>query len=178
MVFRRKKRATPTLKKKLKRIVLDKTKWVRNTTDVSNLREGVLENNSWTCEMTGEPIIRPTLDHDHAPWNPIVRGVISQHNNTMEGFVKKYWYRFVYSKTDLTLPQYLRKMADYLEIEWDRGYHHRAVSDYQTKLCRLTIPEVVEHLKIEYNLKPKGKTPDKAGLIDLAVEAYIKKLEE
>lgn len=166
---------TPTLKKKLKKPTISKDLWVNNTKEVAELREEVLESNGWLCEMSHEPIKRPSLDHDHSE-PPIVRGVISQHCNTLEGYFRKYFKKYCEKHTDLTISEFLRKMADYFEKDWNRGMHHRAISDYQTKLCRVNMSDLIILLKEEYDYTPDSKL-QKHELIDLIVDFYTKEME-
>lgn len=175
---RRRKRVAPkvpSLKKKLKRLALDKEKWVATTLEVSQLRNEILDGNGGTCELTGEEIKRPTLDHCHETGK--VRGVISQHSNTYEGYLMKYFRKYVERNTSLTISEYLRSMAEYYDRDWKRGLHHRILSDYQIKLCRKTIPELEEILLKDYQQKA-CKEDDKAAMIDLIIEGYIKQLEK
>lgn len=172
--YNRPKKA-PALKRKLAKPTLNPDLWIMNTNEVAQMREEVLSSNGGLCEMTGEPIKRPSLDHDHSD-PPVVRGVISQHCNTMEGYLIKYFNKYCKHNTKLTLSEFLRKMADYFEKDWNRGLHHRAISDKQTKLCRTTNQELIDILINDYNHIPESGLL-KDDLINLIIDFYIKDLE-
>lgn len=107
--------------------------WLNNAKEIKEFREKVLKENDNKCELSGEEVKRPCLDHDHVSGQ--CRGVISQHFNTYEGRVLKYWKKYCEHKSDLTLPQFLRKLADYYEKDWtDRPIHYRIVEDYKKQL--------------------------------------------
>jgi len=174
MARKRRTIKTPAIKRKLDKPVINESLWVKSTTEVADIRSETLTQNGGVCEMTGEAIKRASLDHDHSS-PPIVRGVISQHCNTMEGYIAKYFNKYCKNHTDLSISDFLRKMADYFEVEWGRGLHHRAISDYQTKLCRMTIPQLESICIKEEGLIPTYS--EKKDLIVFLTQVYVNEME-
>lgn len=150
--------------------------WVRNTQDVSNLRSCILSENNNTCELTGELIKRPTLDHDHLTGRN--RGVISQHNNTMEGYVLKYFNKYVKNHTELSLPNWLRSLATYYETSFIRGLHFRTVHDMQTKLSNMTKESISSKMFKDFNIVADHDKMSKASLIEMYLEKFVENLED
>ena len=71
------------------------------------------------CPILNMPLLEKdaVLDHDHV--NGCIRDVIHRDANQFEGRVLNLFKRYVRSRTDLTLPQVLRNLADYLEFHTD-----------------------------------------------------------
>lgn len=149
--------------------------WLRNTKDVTDFRSKILKDNDNRCELTGELIKRPTLDHDHLTGRN--RGVISQHNNTMEGYVLKYFNKYVKNHTGLNLPEWLRCLASYYEKSFQRGLHFRTIHDVQTKLSNMT-KDQIHHLTLsDFNIKLDVNKQTKGEMMEVYLSNLIDHLE-
>jgi hypothetical protein len=149
--------------------------WLKNTREVADLREEVSKANGRRCEMTGEPLKRAALDHCHR--TGVVRGVISQHNNVLEGYILKYFQKYVAKHTNLNLPQWLRKLADYLELDFERKLHFRNIHDMNMKLSSCLKPDICEMLDYDFGIKKQTNECSKQELIEIYMNCYVDMLE-
>lgn len=172
--MRRRRRSSPRKIRLHEPVDLSDDLWLKNTGQVADVRTEILENNNYKCEMSGEDIKRPSLDHCHE--TGCVRGVISQHGNTFEGYVLKYFKKYVEKHTELSLPEWLRSLATYYETDFRRGLHFRTIHDVQVKLSNMTREDIVTQLRIDFELKADAKS-DKPTLIRTYLAALAKKLE-
>lgn len=146
-------------------------KWLKTAQEIKDFRDKISKGNGGLCELSGEKLLRPCLDHDHITGQ--CRGVVSQHFNTYEGRVLKYWNKYCAKHTNLTLPEFLRRLADYYEKDWsDRPLHYRVVGDYSKKLRYTTKENIIKMLKDDFNITVAASTTKK----DL-IKIYCKNLK-
>ena len=163
---------------KFKKVELNPDIWLRNTEDIRNFREQVLKLNGGVCEMTGETVKRPALDHSHVTGQ--VRGVISQHNNTMEGYVNKYFNKYVKNHTTLTKSEWLRSLANYYESDWStRLLHFKTVTNKEDQLNRLTKDAICAEIFNSYGIDLTEKCDNmvKLDLINEYIKRFVEDLE-
>jgi hypothetical protein len=71
------------------------------------------ENTPEYCPLLGIRDFKPVVDHDHE--TGLVRGVISSEANTLLGRVERAYKRLSLVARTLSLPEILRRIADFLE---------------------------------------------------------------
>lgn len=128
------------------------------------------------CAILREPMDVPCLDHDH--FDGKVRGVIGYALNMFEGGIQKLWSKHIEGKTEVTMSEALRRMADYLEQDHSRHpFHGQVVSDLKSALKRRTKETIArngrDHLGIVID-----ENLDKAEMIAQYVTEFVRQLEE
>jgi hypothetical protein len=78
------------------------------------------KNKPRECPLMKNDLDSYVLDHDHK--SGVVRGVISNNANLFLGKIENSWNRFKW-KSDISLPECLRLIADYLENPWPSVLH-------------------------------------------------------
>lgn len=151
-------------------------KWLKDSKEIAALREEMSEEQSGLDPVLGEPLRKPVLDHDHADGH--CRGVLSQCVNTWEGYITKYWMKYVAEYTDCSLSEALRRMADYLENDYSDLPFHKNYRDDMTKfLRRCSKATIIARAKKDLNLDiPEGLTKHEA--IEAYMQEFIKYTEE
>ncbi len=83
----------------------------------SKLKQYREENKPCVCPILGCSMDDAVVDHSHPSnrGNGQIRGVLSRTGNSLLGKAENFFYRFCAKSTDLTLPQVLRRAAEYLE---------------------------------------------------------------
>ena len=74
------------------------------------------------CPILECKLARPELDHDHLLGN--VRQVISGTANALIGKIENFARTYMAGKTNLSLPDVLRNVADYLEEDYSENPFH------------------------------------------------------
>lgn len=122
-----------------------------NPKDTARARELLLKEQKGKCLITKKPIPKgkAALDHNHK--TQFVRGVLHTHSNVMLGKIENAWDRYMVWWCPVSLPEFLRGTADFLEREQPKDYVH---------------PAFVKRLEIEFK---KLKEPKK----DLLLSKYI-----
>lgn len=98
------------------------------TTEIKKIKEMLLEQQGGICLISKIPIFGEiaVLDHKHKLFKDqplgednagFCRGVLHRSVNSFEGKVFNAWRRLGLHKLELTLPELLRNLADYLERE-------------------------------------------------------------
>lgn len=176
---RRSKRPLFTAKDKATtpiRVKLNKDLWVSGSKEIAKYRDEILLDQQGVCAILGEVMEKPCLDHDH--FDGKVRGVIGSTLNLFEGGVQKLWSKHMEDKTDLTMSEVLRRMADYLERDYSsRKFHGEIVADLKKYLKRLKKETIAMNALLRYNVVIDDSL-DKGEMITLYVKAFIDKLEE
>jgi hypothetical protein len=82
--------------------------------ELRELRQNYYDLNR-SCPLTGQihPIEEFVIDHDH--WSGLIRGCIHRNANTIEGRIARAWVRYGGTKLNISLPDFLRNLADYYE---------------------------------------------------------------
>jgi len=139
-----------------------------NQKDIKSLKRKLHEAQNNICPLLNAeiPLDKMTLDHKHKlkanPAGPngdgLVRGAIDFRANAMEGKISNNWKRYFgadESKHPITLPQYLRNLADYLENPpCEQIYIHPSEKPKPKKLGKRVFNKIAKLYKEEY---PKRK---------------------
>lgn len=175
--MRRCRRKSSKVKRKPNKLCYSR-KWLRNRKEITEYRKEKEEQLRGKCELSNETLYRPCLDHDHNVECPRVRGVISQHFNTFEGYVNKYFNKYCRGKTDLTLPEVLRKLADYYERDWsDRPYHYMSIEKIRNRILRYRKETLIQMLLDDFGVEVED-TELQASLVDLYCQLLIDKIDK
>lgn len=165
------------LKKKRGSIRLNEEKWLRNTQDVLKWRVKNIPEDE-LCPILKFTPKTWTVDHDHV--SGYTRGVISSEANChLDGRITKIYEKYLAHKTNLSLPEVLRNLADYLEMPYwlENPLHHRYVADQRKFLERCTIPKIIERAKLDLGIDLVHNA-DKETLIVSYLKEFIKQREE
>ena len=124
-----------------------------NPKDTARVRELLLEEQKGKCLITKKPIPKgkAALDHNHK--TQFVRGVLHTHSNVMLGKIENAWDRYMVWWCPVSLPEFLRGTADFLDREQPKDYVH---------------PAFVKKLEIEFK---KLKEPKKNSLLSKYTDA-------
>lgn len=143
---------------------------------ITAYRKKLLDEQGGVCAILGEPMSNPCLDHDH--FDGKCRGVIGAEINLFEGQVQKLWSKHLNGKTDVSMSEALRRMADYLEQDnSDKPFHDDILKDLKSAFRRRTKQTIaknaVENLGIVIS-----EDIEKVDMISQYVAEFIKQLEE
>ena len=126
---------------------MNKTIDLYTSTDVKNIREKLLKEQHFKCAITGEALTKDAiLEHNHE--NLYVRGVASRQANSALGVIENLWKRFLKWWYPDTLPNFLRKAANYIEkhsVEPDKRFRHNSW---------------LKAVKVSFKKLPAGKQDD------------------
>lgn len=151
-------------------------RWLKDSKEIAALREEMSEEQDGLDPVLGEPLRKPVLDHDHADGH--CRGVLSQCVNTWEGYITKYWMKYVAEYTDCSLSEALRRMADYLENDYSDLPFHKNYRDDMTKfLRRCSKATIIDRAKKDLNLYISDDLT-KHEAIEAYMQEFIKYTEE
>jgi hypothetical protein len=111
------------------------------TKDIQNVRDKLLNEQGRVDPITNQiiPDKQAVLDHDHK--TQYVRAVLHRQTNAVLGKIENLWTRYLGWWYTGTLPEFLRKTADYLEKEHPKEYLH---------------PYWMKRLNIEFNKLTEG----------------------
>ena len=93
--------------------------------DIKKVREILYEEQNKVDALTGLPLdkSKAVLDHRHDD-NQFVRGVLHRNVNSALGRIENCFLRDISWWCQLTLPEFLRNVANYLERPEDTRYRH------------------------------------------------------
>lgn len=161
-------------KVKLSRTVLNKDVWVTSS-NFGKIRAKLLDEQGGVCAILQEPMDKPCLDHDH--YDGKCRGVIGSSINLFEGTVQKLWDKHLSGKTQVTLSETLRRLADYLEKDnSNMPFHEGIVVDLKKALARRT-KDTISRNAFENLGIVIGTDLEKSEMIRLYVEEFIVQIE-
>ena len=92
------------------------------------------------CPLFGIEEYDPVVDHDHVSGR--IRAVISRESNAMLGKIENF-YKTRGAKAVFSLPEVLRRMADYLEQESQGPYHPVGTRQVTKRFGRMSKTEQV-----------------------------------
>lgn len=120
-----------------------------NPKDTARVRELLLKEQGGMCLLTRKPIPKgkEALDHNHK--TQFVRGVLHTHSNVMLGKIENAWDRYMAWWCPISLPEFLRHTANFLEREQPKDYIH---------------PKFIKKLEIEFK---KLREPKKDSLLSV-----------
>jgi len=134
------------------------------TSEVKNLREKLHKEQNEICPICKEKIeySDTTLDHQHKLFKDqeigengagLCRGVICRNCNSWEGKITNSYRRLGLHKKDISLPELLRNLADYLDQD-NLPYIHPTEKPKDKKLKKSSYNKLVKELKnSEYRKK-------------------------
>lgn len=157
---------------------MSKEFWIGTTSQIKDFREKTILEQEGLDPILLQPLRKPCLDHDH--WGRgEARGVLEQCVNTWEGYVVKYWMKFVQHNTDRSLSFALRTLADYLERDFSHNPLHLSfISDMRKHLERCNKATIVKKAKDDLNIELIEEEMTQEELIVSYLEAFIIKCEE
>jgi len=92
--------------------------------DVAKARELLYNEQKGKDALTGLPLDYKQSVTDHNHKTQFVRGVLHRQCNAVLGKIENLWVRYLSYWFEGTLPEFLRKTADYIEREDDQRYIH------------------------------------------------------
>lgn len=109
--------------------------------DISKYRNISLSSQNELDPITMEMINKPTLDHDHSTGR--VRLCLQNETNQFLGRVESFYKRYIkYKNLNISLPEILRNMANYLEKDYNTSpIHPKSVQDLIRKFKNLNLKE-------------------------------------
>lgn len=160
-----------------------------NQKDLKELKTRLHKEQNEICPLLNKkvPLEEMVVDHKHKlkanPAGPngdgLVRGAIEFRANALEGKISNNWKRYYgadESKHPITLPEYLRNLADYLENPpCEPLYIHPSEKPKVKKLGKRVFNQIAKRYKEEYPKRkelvyPKSCKPTKQ--IKLLAERY------
>jgi len=150
--------------------------WVSGSKNIAAYRKDILEEQGGVCAILGEPVTTPCLDHDH--YDGKCRGVIGSSVNMFEGQIQKLWSKHLEGKTNLTMTDVLRRIADYLEEDKsDMKLHGEIITDLKKNLKRWNKETIASNGLKNFGLVIDGNM-DKAGMIAVYITEFVKTIED
>lgn len=159
------------------------------TKDIKDTKEKLWISNGNRCPLLGIelPLDKMVLDHIHklkseepSEQKGTIRNALEFRANAMEGKISNNWKRYFGaddSKHPISLPDFLRNLADYLEsgayqCEEGNFYIHPSEEPKVKKLGKREFNKILKEYKIEFPTKkpleyPKSGKPTKQ-IIELA----------
>ena len=160
-----------------------------NQKDLKNLKQQLHTEQNNICPLLKKkvPLEQMVVDHKHKlkanPPGPngdgLVRGAIEFRANALEGKISNNWKRYYgadETKHPITLPEYLRNLADYLENPpCEPKYIHPSEKPKVKKLGKRVFNKIAKLYKEEYPRRkelqyPKSSKPTKQ--IKMLAERY------
>jgi len=160
-----------------------------NQKDLKNLKRQLHTEQNNICPLLKKkvPLEQMVVDHKHKlkanPPGPngdgLVRGAIEFRANALEGKISNNWKRYYgadETKHPITLPEYLRNLADYLENPpCEPKYIHPSEKPKVKKLGKRVFNKIAKLYKEEYPRRkelqyPKSSKPTKQ--IKMLAERY------
>lgn len=104
---------------------MQKTKDLFTTADVKQVRQQLIAEQAGLCAATGVPTRNEDFHLDHAhDSEQLVRGALHKQANMMLGKIENLHLRYLAYWYPHGLPDFLRKIADYLEKPHDKRFRH------------------------------------------------------
>lgn len=152
------------------KLIYNKDLWVYSADSKKILREKLWGGK---CPILKISNCRIVLDHDHNSGR--VRNAISQQANTWEGYVLKYWLKYCSKYSEISLPEALRNLADYLEKDYTcMPLHDGLVADTKRKLTRLRKEALEAKLLADFGVI---MTATKVELVNKYLQLFIESKE-
>ncbi len=112
------------------------------TTDIKKARDDIKNQQLGKCAVTGLPLDRAVLDHNHDSYQ-LCRGVLESTINVFVGVIERGYLRYIKHWCKIPLPDLLRLVADYLDRTKDEHkYRHN---------------HWMKKLQSRYNALPEGQ---------------------
>lgn len=148
------KRTRALSKQRRLSFAFNSNRWLKNSNDIKEYRGSLIKQQSGLCAVTSEPLKKPVVDHDHINFN--TRGVIESYVNMVEGKFFKLFMKYVNKHTDLTYPEFLVKLGEYLGQDFSNNpWHFMSVDKIYKRLNYLTIQGIRDKI-----IRDFGETVD------------------
>ena len=131
------------------------TKHLITTKDVAEVRKKLYDEQSGVDKLTGLPLQSKDAVLDHSHLTMYVRGVLHRQTNAVLGRIENMWKRYLAWWYSGTLPEFLRKCADYIEAKDDHRYIHPHWIKFTTTKFRALNEEMKKHV-LKGMAKPEG----------------------
>lgn len=123
--------------------------------EIKEFRDEQIKKQKGIDPITKEPF-KETVAQDHCHQTQHCRGALNRNSNAFEGLVVNAYTRCLKWLTDIPLPDILRNLADYLEVDYSNnpfhvGWMKRVKTDFN-KLSASQMKQVLQHFN-----KPDGK---------------------
>lgn len=123
--------------------------------EIKEFRDEQVKKQNGIDPITKEPF-KEVIAQDHDHFSQHCRGALNRNSNAFEGLVVNAYNRCLKWLTDVSLPDILRNLADYLEADYSGNPYHvgwqkRVKTDFN-KLSAQQMKEVLKHFN-----KPDGK---------------------
>jgi hypothetical protein len=177
-------------KPRSKSIRLSQIYWLRNTKDIKTYRDSELMGQEYRCAISHIPLDDSTsvLDHAHILSNGKcmdqdrdgrVRGVLQRDLNLLEGKYLKYFKKMkLGERFGLDFAETLVNMGEYLlQDNSNKPLHYKFMDDLRSYIKRLTKPEIVKKLKVDFNIEADLNMLHR-DLVHLYTQTWVDKVEE
>ncbi|QYC52460.1 packaging and recombination endonuclease [Salmonella phage SSBI34] len=153
----------------------DRSNWVAGA-KLTAYRKKLLDEQGGVCAILKEPMDKPCLDHDH--FDGKCRGVIGSELNMFEGSVQKLWSKHLEGKTEITMSEALRRLADYLEQDnSDKPFHDDILKDLK-KALRSRTKETISRNAMNNLGISISEDLEKVEMIQQYIAEFIRQLED
>lgn len=95
-----------------------------------------------------------------------------------EGQVQKLWSKHLEEKTELTLSEVLRRLADYLEADHsDKKFHGEIVADLKKAVKKWTEKTIIRNAYLNFGIVI-DEDISKTEMVTIYVAEFVRRLEE
>lgn len=160
-------------RKRSKSVSLDKSFWLRNSAEIQLYRETKLKQQKGVCAVSGVSLEVGTLDHTHKDGCGAeggVRGVLLSEVNTLEGKYLKLFRRMkLDTKYDLTFPEFLISLGEYLQQDnTGTPLHFKYMDDFRKSVKRWRKDTLIKKLYEDFGVKASS-----GALVRDLVQLYV-----
>jgi hypothetical protein len=156
-------------------------KWIKPQ-QYKKTREDLIDSQDGLCAVLRAPLINPVLDHSHKDClqEGYVRGVLESIVNLVEGHINKLWKKHLEKNTELSLPEFLRNLADYLDKDVsDNPLHYGVLLEHKKWISRWRNETIIKRI-VDMDRSLKAETlneMNKQELTKMYLELIAKRLE-
>lgn len=125
--------------------------------DIKEVRERLVKEQKGIDPILKEPFPEnAVLDHDHDTQH--IRAALSRNVNAFEGLVANSYKRCLGWLTDKPLPEILRNLADYLEVDYSGNpYHNAWIKKVTTNFNKLNAKQ--QNILLDSLIQKQGNNP-------------------
>ena len=128
---------------------------LRDSNEAAKYRDEIAFKQADIDPITKSKLIDKVLDHQHYG-DQRCRGVLNRNTNTFEGKVYNNYCRFIKNSTNLSLPDILRNLADYLEKDYSSNMIHHSALTIDTKQFSNLPAEIQKEILLKFGLQGKN----------------------
>lgn len=168
-------------RKRSKSVSLDKSFWLRNSAEIQLYREAKLKQQKGVCAVSGVQLEVGTLDHTHQGGCGAeggVRGVLLSEVNTLEGKYLKLFKRMkLDTKYDLTFPEFLIALGEYLQQDnTSTPLHFKYMDDFRKSVKRWRKDTLIKKLYEDFGIEASSSDLVR-DLVQLYVQSWVDFIE-